>query len=368
MPPLEITLTAAAVAFAVAWGLAAFVRRWSPRVGLLDLPNERSSHQHPRPRGGGLALLGGVLAGLLAALVWIADPPREAVALFAAALALAVVGLVDDRRPLPVWPRLLAQLAAAIALVAVTGGLHVLPLPPPADLPLPAPLGAALAVLWLVAATNFFNFMDGIDGLASGQAAIVLVAVAVVGWSGEGSLLALLAAAAALGFLVLNWPPASLFLGDGGSGFLGFLLAGLPLLAPAGGRGAALFVVAVAMALFLLDPTWTLLVRLRRGERLGVAHREHLYQRLTVPGRSHAGVTVPLLAAGAVLTALAGLAYTGRLSPWWALAAALAAFAAELAAARAVSPSSTNATQNGAPSQVPSAKVAKKRSTPPGQV
>jgi Fuc2NAc and GlcNAc transferase len=363
--PAAATLLAFLAAFAAAWGGSALVRRWSPRAGLVDVPNARSSHLHPRPRGGGLGVLAGVVAGLLCSLPW--SPTSAALTLLAAALALAAVGLADDRAPLPVWPRLLAQVAAALVLVAVTGGLPALPLPPPADLPLPAALGGALAVLWLVGVTNFFNFMDGIDGLAGGQAVLVLLAVAALGWSGDGALLALVAAAATLGFLVLNWPPASLFLGDGGSGFLGFLLAGLPLLAPPEQRTPALLVVGVGMALFLLDPAWTLLVRLRRGERLGAAHREHLYQRLAAPAVSHARVTVPLLAAGAGLTLLAALAYEGVLGFWWALAAAAACFVVETAAARALAPRSRNASQNGAPSQVPSAKVAASNRVPPGR-
>jgi Fuc2NAc and GlcNAc transferase len=333
MPPPAATALAVLVSFAVGWAGSLAARHWLPRVGLVDLPNARSSHQHPRPRGGGLAIVAGVLAGTACAVVALPAPTPAAVALFTTALMLAAVGFVDDRKPLPVWPRLLAQVVAAVALVAVTGGLDRLPLPPPADLPLPAALGAALAVLWLVGVTNFFNFMDGIDGLAGGQAVLTLLAIAALGWSGEGTLLALLAAAATLGFLILNWPPASLFLGDGGSGFLGFMLAALPLLAPAGRHGEAVLVVAVSMALFLLDPLWTLLLRARRGKRLGVAHRDHLYQRLAAPGRPHVRVTLSLLAAGALLTVVAGLAFRGALDPWWALAAAAVGFLAEAAVA-----------------------------------
>jgi Fuc2NAc and GlcNAc transferase len=363
-------------AFAVGWAGAAAVRRWSGRVGLVDLPNARSSHQHPRPSGGGLGIVAGVAAGLACSLAWLPAPAPAAAALLATALTLAAVGLVDDRDPLPVWPRLLAQVGAAIALVTVAGGLTALPLPPPADLPLPAPLGFALAVLWLVGVTNFFNFMDGIDGLAGGQAVLTLLAVAALGWSGDGVLLALLAAGATLGFLVLNWPPASLFLGDGGSGFLGFLLAGLPLLAPAGQRGGALLVVGVSLALFLLDPFWTLLVRIKRGERFGAAHRDHLYQRLAAPGTPHARVTVPLLATSGLLTLLAALAYQGLLAFWWPLAAAAGGFVLEAAAAArfgsrsgsaGLAPRSRNANQNGAPNQVPSAKVAARSKAPPAQ-
>jgi Fuc2NAc and GlcNAc transferase len=371
-PPVAAAL-AVLLAFAVGWAGSLAARRWLPRVGLVDQPNARSSHQHPRPRGGGLAIVAGVLTGMACAVVALPAPTPAAVALLATALMLAAVGFVDDRKPLPVWPRLLAQVVAAVALVAFTGGLDRLPLPPPADLPLPAAFGAALAVLWLVAVTNFFNFMDGIDGLAGGQAVLTLLAIAALGWSADGTLLALVAAAATVGFLILNWPPASLFLGDGGSGFLGFALAALPLLAPAVRHGEAVLVVGTSMALFLLDPLWTLLLRWRRGERLGEAHRDHLYQRLAAPGRPHGRVTVPLLAASAALTLVAVLAYRGALDPWWALALAAGGFLAEAVTAgvrsrsaiAAPNQNSRKASQKGAPSQVPSAKVAADRRRPP---
>jgi Fuc2NAc and GlcNAc transferase len=139
---------------------------------------------------------------------------------------------------------------------------------------------------------------------------------------------------ATAGFLLYNWPPARIFLGDSGSMPVGFLLAGLPLLSPARERGAAVLAVAVGLSLFLLDPLATLLRRARQGKRIGEAHREHAYQRLFSPAEPHAHVTTALVLAALVLSGLGALAFRFPRARWPALVVSVLAFAIEGALAR----------------------------------
>jgi Fuc2NAc and GlcNAc transferase len=186
----------------------------------------------------------------------------------------------------------------------------------------------------LVGVTNFFNFMDGIDGLAAGQAMASGAAVIIASWSQNANGIAWLLLGAAAGFLVYNWPPARVFLGDVGSMPVGFLLGGLPLLAPPDQRSPAVLAVAIGLALFLFDPLWTLLRRALAGKRLGQAHRDHAYQRLLSPEEPHGRVTLPLVAAAFALAALGSYAFVHPPARWPALALALVAFTIESALAR----------------------------------
>jgi UDP-N-acetylmuramyl pentapeptide phosphotransferase/UDP-N-acetylglucosamine-1-phosphate transferase len=314
------------VGFAVTWAVTVLLRRMAPRIGLVDWPNERSLHDAPRPRGGGAAVALGAAAALA---VGPAGELGTAGAVVAGGFAvLALTGLWDDLRTLAAWPRLLVQLAAAVAVAAATGGLPRVPLPPPLDVPL-GPLAGVAAVLWLLGVTNFFNFMDGIDGLATGQAVLTLSAVLWLGWSPAAAGLAVCALGPALGFLPHNWPRATIFLGDAGSAPLGFLLACLPLLAPPPMRAAATVAAATSLGLFLLDPLLALLVRWRRGRRIGEAHRDHAYQRLSLASGSHGAVTGSLLAAAALLTVLGAAGYERPGLAWLGLGGAALAFAFE---------------------------------------
>ncbi len=237
-------------------------------------------------------------------------------------LALApapVVGLCDDRFGLPPLARLGVQFVVATGFVSCAGGIDRLPLPPPLDMPLD-PLGTTVSVLWIVAVVNFYNFMDGIDGLAGLQALITGAGIAVAGFDPFASYLGTALAGAAAGFLVFNWSPASIFLGDAGSGVLGFTLAALPFLAPRESRAGILSLVALSLWFFLADATFTLLKRIARGARLHEAHREHLYQRLVISGLSHSRVSAGLGLAALGLTTLSLAALRiGEAASWWAV-------------------------------------------------
>ena len=272
------------------------------RGAVLDLPNERSLHVAPTPRGGGIAVIGvSVIAWLALCAVGILPPGEIVVALGAAGLGL--VSWLDDLRGLPPGLRLLAQ------FVAVAAGIWALPhgalfqgwLPLSLDT-----VAGALVWVWFV---NLFNFMDGIDGIAGSEAAAIGIGIVLVA-RGELNLAAPAAAiaAAALGFLVWNWAPARIFLGDVGSvplGYLlGFLLYELALRSRAGMIGAWQAAL-ILPAYFLADASLTLLRRLLRGERVWQAHREHFYQRAVQRGLSHDAVVLRMIAADIVLIACA---------------------------------------------------------------
>jgi glycosyltransferase WbpL len=317
----------AAVAFVVSFAGVWLVERHALRLRLLDVPNVRSSHREPRPRGGGVGIVLGVAVALAGAAASVTLRPDVWV-LLGAAFVLAGLGLWDDVRTLGVWPRLFTQTLAAACVVAVLGGFERLPLPPPADVPLGL-AGAGLAVVWLVGVTNFFNFMDGVDGLAAGQAVISLGVLAWAIWPGPEAGVAIAVLAATAAFLIRNWSPARIFLGDVGSSFLGFLLAGLPFAAPPGTRSGLVFLVAISLTLFLLDPAATLVMRRRRRAVIGAAHRDHAYQQLVEPGAPHAAAVTVLLGVGVLLALLAALAYQRPLLGWPAVVVALAAFLIE---------------------------------------
>jgi Fuc2NAc and GlcNAc transferase len=327
-----IPWTVAVVALGLALASTPVLRTLARRFGLVDRPNQRSSHATLVPRAGGAAVAASVFGGLLIAPgFW----QGGAAAVLWGSLALAAVGLLDDRFGLSAAVRIAAQIGVAALVVARVGALERLPFPAPFDLPLGA-LGAPFAVLWIVAVVNFFNFLDGIDGLATLQAGITAVGIALASWESSAVLLAAALAGAALGFLPFNWSPASIFLGDVGSYFIGGLLAALPLTAGPGARASAMLLVALSLWLFLADASFTLLRRAGRGARVWEAHREHAYQRLA--GRfGHAPVTLGLAFASLLLTAIALAAWrTG--AGWAALAVALALFAGESLLARRVRP------------------------------
>ncbi|MCM5572386.1 glycosyltransferase family 4 protein [Burkholderiaceae bacterium FT117] len=324
MPEGQIALIAT-VALAGLVGLLGTwaMRGYALRRELLDRPNERSSHTVPTPRGGGIAIVAGFA---LAATGWtLASGDARAgelwLALVPPALLVACVGFVDDHRPLSARLRLLAHFVAAAWAVGMLGGLPAIPLPA-GPLYLGA-AGTALAIVGTVWCLNLYNFMDGIDGIAASEAVFVALAAAMLGGPGSAAFVPLLAlAAASAGFLVFNWPPARIFMGDVGSGFLGLALAGLLLAQQAAGDlpiGAAI----VLLGVFLSDATATLLVRLLRGDRIHEAHRSHAYQRAARRFGGHRPVTVAVIAID--LLWLLPLAWLAARFPGWSLPVAAAA-------------------------------------------
>ena len=297
---------------AVGAGLA---RSYARRAALLDQPGERRSHTVPTPRGGGAA----IAVALLLATAWLAWRMPAQVPLlagFGAGLAMvALVGWLDDHRPLSPWLRLAvhAGAGAAFALGAwlQAGDLRV----------------AVLAFVATVALVNVWNFMDGIDGLAATQAIVVAVVPAAIA-GGAGLALGLALAAATLGFLPWNFPRARLFLGDSGSGAIGFAIGALVAMAAATGGTAALALSLLPLSAFLLDAGLPLARRMLRRERWWQPHVTHAFQHAA---RRHGHVRVTTayglwtLAAACVAWSFRDIAFTSiiiSLVPWYAVGAA----------------------------------------------
>jgi len=278
----------------VAFVLTALMRRLSLAGGLLDVPNERSSHATPTPRGGGVAIVVGSLGAWC--MLWMLHVLKFDlfIALTIGGLAVAIVGLVDDRKPVRASVRLVVHIAAAIWAVVWLGKV---PLSSPASISLATAVQvfAVLGIVWML---NLFNFMDGIDGIAASEATFVSWGGAFVLLSTGGSLglaaTAVALGAACLGFLIWNWPPAKIFMGDVGSGYLGYVI-GVMTLASVHESGVTLWVWLVLGAVFFVDATLTLLRRLCRGERVYEAHRSHAYQWLARRWNSHRRVTLSVL-------------------------------------------------------------------------
>lgn len=305
--PVRLALVAA-LAFIVSVGGTALLIRHLTRRQVLDRPNERSSHSVPTPRGGGIAVLlaivlGWLLDGLMRGSLGLAD-----LAILVAAAGLSLVCFLDDLRGLPALPRFLAQVLAILPglwLAAERGGLFAGSLPMGLDLFL-----TGFIWLWFI---NLFNFMDGIDGITGIEMAALGIGLAGLSVSGQipVSLLgpALAVTAAALGFLVWNWQPARIFMGDVGSIPAGYLIGWLLLSAAHGDQAteSAWVFALVLPAYYLADASLTLIRRLLKGENVLRAHRQHFYQRAVIRGLGHGRVCGGIIL---VNTALVIIAWT----------------------------------------------------------
>lgn len=278
----------------VSWAGVKWIRTLSLKRAWMDVPNERSSHTIPTPRGGGLAVLLAFCLALSGS-VAIGYLPSVVLLLFAPAIVLGLTGFIDDRRGLPASVRLGSHLLSAAVSVAVLVRMNEAAF---IDLGFVSLTGSGLvwgfSILFLAWMTNLYNFMDGIDGIEALQVVSVGTATAVLhfgfGDSSQGFLYALVACAA-LGFLLLNWSPASIFLGDVGSGPLGFILGVLALWGA--WTGNVLFTaILILHGTFVVDTTYTLLIRLSRGQAPHHAHRTHAYQKAVRQGLSHGRVSL----------------------------------------------------------------------------
>lgn len=267
------------------------------RRGVLDHPNDRSSHRVPTPRGGGIAVIGAaLLAWIVLARAGQVSPTISAVA--SGAAFLAAISWIDDLRGLSPVLRLLAQATAVAVGILVLSQSQTLALDGIGSV---VGLGA-IGVLWLWW-INLFNFMDGIDGIAGTEAAAIGVGLLLFGSAGAGAdpalgILAAALAGAAFGFLLWNWSPARIFLGDVGSAPLGYLLGFLLLDRAIRGFWKLALILPLY---FLADATITLARRLFRGERIWEAHRQHFYQQAVRAGLGHAAIVERVIAADLVL-------------------------------------------------------------------
>ena len=328
-----MTWLAAAAAFLVGAAAAGWIASRGPGRWLVDRPNERSLHDRPVSRAGGIAILAGTAAGIAAAVAAQAPAPGAAAGagwLLGGALLVVSASLADDVRPVSPSIRIAAHLAAAGCVVLSGWSCERIVLPG-AVLHLGPAAGAAFTVLFVAWFVNLYNFMDGLDGLAGGMAVIGFAALALFGaLQGAPGLVAasLAAASAALGFLLFNFPPAKLFMGDLGSTFLGYLCA-VAMLRAEQSASVPLWISLLAFSPFVVDASVTLVRRVLAGEKPWRPHRSHFYQRLVRLGWSRrktvvrgyglmigcacsavAALRLPAAAQGALLAAWAALYVT----------------------------------------------------------
>ncbi len=305
VPQRAAFLIAAAI---LSWLLASRVRLYA-LDRLLDVPNERSSHSSPTPRGGGLAIAVTALGGIVifAMLNWI--DWNLAIALAGGGAMIATVGWVDDHKDLPALTRFAVQFISAGWGLYWIGGLPSVSIGSSSvSLGL---FGTVLGIIGIVWAINLYNFVDGIDGLAAGEAVStgVIGGLILIAMEQQGlALVAFLIAAANAGFLPLNWAPAKLFMGDVGSGMLGYLFAVLAIASENSGA-VPLLIWVLLLGAFVFDATVTLCRRIAHGERWYHAHHSHAYQRMVQAGRSHAQVSATILIINLALAVLAIVAW-----------------------------------------------------------
>ena len=263
----------------------------------MDIPNERSSHITPTPRGGGIAFVSTSLIGFLLLILNDALNRTELLSLCCAGAIVAIAGHLDDRQKISgATVRLVLHAISAIILIVGVGI--------PAQISLfdrtvnTGIVGSILGVIYLVWLLNLFNFMDGTDGIAASEAIFIALAGAFLNYHvlshADHSAAAEILAASTFGFILYNWSPAKIFMGDVGSGFLGIVIGGLSLIA-ANQDPELLWVWIILLAVFVSDATVTLIRRLLRKQKPHVAHRSHAYQHLAIRLNSHAKVALLVL-------------------------------------------------------------------------
>lgn len=268
------------------WAATILMRRYALANAVLDVPNDRSSHEIPTPRGGGVGVVLPIVVMLVAipsAMLGIGAGLLGA----AAILIVAAIGWLDDHRPLGVKSRLVGHVAAGVLVALFAGSAAVHPF----SAAIPPVVAGLWWVFWTVSSINVVNFIDGIDGII-GLQAVVFGLFAVAGAGGQltpSALMGVTLAGAAIGFLVLNWSPASIFMGDVGSGSLGVAFVLLGVLTMAEVDWTVVHAFLPLMPIFA-DEVLTMGRRVAKGESLSEPHRTHVYQRLVQAGFGHASV------------------------------------------------------------------------------
>ncbi|MGM0565008.1 MAG: MraY family glycosyltransferase [Pseudomonadota bacterium] len=292
-PPYYLLLALLAVA-AVSTALTGGVRVFAIRRKALVEPSERCSHTVPTPHGGGvaIAMTSLALAVVFSLLDWVPDIPMAAFVILG--LTIAAIGVFDDIHHLSSKARLITHFVVALAGLAAIPNLPTLSLfglyVDSSSAVILWPL-MVLAWVWLI---NLYNFMDGIDGLAAIQALMLFAGMAFNFWYfgfPNWAWINAFMVAAVLGFTVFNWPPAKIFMGDGGSGYLGFVI-GFFMLLSAGETKVSMWSWIILLTLFIADATTTLLVRFFTGQKILEPHRLHTYQKLSDRLGSHRPVTL----------------------------------------------------------------------------
>ncbi len=270
------------------------IKRWALNRGVIDIPNQRSSHKDPTPRGGGMAIVASFLIVMLLIGLFRSNNTMQYWGLIINGLTIAGLGFLDDLYTLPRTPRIIAWIVITVVSIIFGIELNTITLPILGVIRFGF-LSPLVTFLWLIGVTNLFNFMDGIDGLAGCEALIVAGFLAVIAFYAGNTLVfsaSVVIFGAVLGFLPHNFPTAKIFMGDGGSNFLGYLFAALAVIGSQGDQSQIPFIIPVILlSMFLWDGGTTLIKRLPKGKDWLEPHRDHYYQRLIKLGYTHKQVT-----------------------------------------------------------------------------
>lgn len=288
---------------------------YAERHQITDIPTERSSHVIPTPRGGGLGFVFITIISLLLFVLWEGYSTVKSIwYLMAVFVGIAFLGWRDDKGGLSRKIRFVVQIVCGFVVLWFISNLEIFYIPAILDVELAYVIGLFLGLLWLTGATNMYNFMDGVDGIAALQGLVASLAWGILGWYVNEPLLFAgntFVFATLLAFLFYNWSPAKIFMGDVGSVFLGFWFASTPFfassLSPEIAIGETIWFAAIVLWPFLFDGSYTIFRRYRQGENIFDAHRSHLYQRLNIVGWSHKKVALLYGLFALVSSACAGL-------------------------------------------------------------
>jgi len=328
-----LLLIIAAAIFVVNYFFTKWFIRYAKVKRITDYPTERSSHEVPTPRGGGF---GFVLFTILGTVVYASISGiyihANLLILLGAALFVAVLGWFDDKNDLSKRVRFSVQLLAAVIVLLAISNFSILYLPSGIIVQMGL-IGLVPGLIWITGNTNIFNFMDGVDGIASVQTLTASAGWIIFAFFWEApSLMAinLFVFCGVASFLLFNWSPAKIFMGDVGSLFLGFLFGSMPFFAAATvsslSVGMAVWVGGLLLWPFLFDGTFTILRRLFKGENIFQAHRSHLYQKMNIGGWKHHSISLIYLLFSLLSMVIALLFVFGSHTIQWTLVALLLLF------------------------------------------
>ncbi|TVQ03416.1 MAG: glycosyltransferase family 4 protein [Balneolaceae bacterium] len=303
-------LVIAAIVFIANYLFTGWYIGFARKNQITDIPTERSSHSKPTPRGGGIGFVfTSIIAIILYALLNGYLISAGLLVFISAAVIIALMGWLDDKFNLSRRVRFFVQAAAAFAVLYFMVNISIVKVPMLFEINIGV-AGFLLGIIFLSGATNIYNFMDGVDGIASVQLFGVTIGWMILSWIWHEPLLFsinLILFVAVLAFLRYNWSPAKVFMGDAGSLYLGFFCASMPFIAAYQSEVLniqdTIWYGIILLWPFLFDGTFTLVRRFSNGENIFEAHRSHLYQRLNIIGVSHANISLLYLSFSAFMTA-----------------------------------------------------------------
>lgn len=269
------------VTFLASACLVPLVKKIAEHCGAMDYPNERKVHKKPMPRMGGLAIFGAFLFGYM----WFARMSNQMLSILIGGFLIVLVGIFDDIKPIGAKIKFLFQVLAASVIVfygnIVLDHVDFLGI----NINFPSPLNYIVTIFFVVSITNAINLIDGLDGLASGVSSIYFLTIAIVAYilnkmQGLDTILSLIMLGSTLGFLLYNFNPAKIFMGDTGSLFLGFMISIIALLGFKGATLTTLIIPIVILAIPIFDTVLAIFRRLLKGESIGTPDKEHFHHQL----------------------------------------------------------------------------------------